>query len=81
MQVDGCPFFQFCIASNVPTETLNFLHTPRREENDAHIITLNDESLGNRINSLKESTNHISERNDVIENTEGPKDKNQRSRR
>ena len=28
MQVDGCLFFQFCIASNAPKETLNFLHTP-----------------------------------------------------
>ena len=28
MQVGGCLFFQFCIASNAPKETLNFLHTP-----------------------------------------------------
>ena len=52
-----------------------------REENYAHIITLNDESLGNRINSLKESTNHISKINDGIENKEDPEDKNQRPRR
>ena len=28
MQVDGCLFFQFSIASNVPKETLNFVHSP-----------------------------------------------------
>ena len=58
-----------------------FRRQTRREENDAHIITLNDESLGTRINSPKESTNHISKRNDAIENTEDPEDKNQRPRR
>ena len=58
-----------------------FRRQTKREENDAHIITLNDESLGNRINFLKETTNHISERDDAIENTEDPEYKNQRSRR
>ena len=28
MQVDGCLFFQFSIASNVPKETLIFVHSP-----------------------------------------------------
>ena len=32
--MDVC-FFQFCIRSNVPKETLNFLHTPhKRTEHD-----------------------------------------------
>ena len=58
-----------------------FIRQKGREETDAHIITLNDESLGNRINYLEERTNHISKRNDAIENTEDPEDKNQRPRR
>ena len=58
-----------------------FRRQTKREENDAHIITLNDESLGNRINYREERTNHISKINDAIENTEDPEDKNQRPRR
>ena len=81
---------EFQLSVNMLSEKLETMHVDLnegfirqkgREETDAHIITLNDESLGNRINSLKESTNNISERNDVIENTEDPEDKNQRPRR
>ena len=36
MQVYGCLFFQFCIASKVPKETLKFLHTPYRENIELH---------------------------------------------
>ena len=44
-----------------------FRRQTRREENDAHIITLNDENLGNRINALIETTDRISKRTDAIE--------------
>ena len=46
-----------------------FRRQTEREEKNAHIITLNDESLGNRINSLWEAIDHIYERTDSIEKT------------
>ena len=40
MQVDGCLFFQFSIASNAPKETLNIVHSPQNVQRDLRKTTV-----------------------------------------